>query len=62
MTNFTGWKYYTGEVKDQNGQITTQNIGIQITNGAVSQARLLTDPEVAEWLAEGNTPLPAENA
>jgi hypothetical protein len=62
MTNFTGWQYYTGEVKNQNGQITTQNIGIRIVNGNAQQSRSLQDPEVAKWLAAGNTPLPAENA
>jgi hypothetical protein len=53
MMDFTGWKYY------KNFE-TNENIGIQITNGSVNQSRLLTDPEVAAWLAEGNQPLPAD--
>jgi hypothetical protein len=60
MINFTGWKYYTGEVKDQNGQTSTQNIGIKITNGDVQQSRSLQDPEVTEWITSGGTPESAE--
>jgi hypothetical protein len=53
MMDFTGWKYY----KAPNGK----NIGITIKNGDTQESRSLQDPEVAEWLAEGNEPLPAEN-
>jgi hypothetical protein len=55
MMDFTGWKYYQHP-------FTNENIGITITQGNVQQSRLLVDPEVAKWLAEGNQPLPAENA
>jgi hypothetical protein len=53
MINFSGWKYY----KD----IAEKNIGIIKTNadGSVSMI-LLTDPDLSNWLAEGNTPLPAD--
>ena len=52
--NFSGWQYY----KDI---VTNQNIGIRIVYPDGKQsAILLTDPEVSQWLAEGNTPQPAE--
>lgn len=53
MIDFSGWKYY----KD----IAEKNIGIMKTNtdGSVSMI-LLTDPDVSNWLAEGNTPEAAE--
>lgn len=53
MIDFSGWKYY----KD----ITGKNIGIMKTNadGSVSMI-LLTDPDVSKWVAEGNTPTPAD--
>ena len=53
MIDFSGWKYY----KD----ITDNNIGITKTNddGSVSMI-LLTDSNVSKCLAEGNTPLPAD--
>jgi hypothetical protein len=53
LKNFTGWKYY----KDIDGN----NIGIEIRNQDGSQeSRGLFDSEVKQWLAEGNTPLPAD--
>jgi hypothetical protein len=52
MMDFTGWKYYTN-------LRTNENLGIVSPDG--NQARLLIDPEVAEWIASGGTPLPAEN-
>jgi len=52
MMDFTGWKYY---------QFNGQNIGITFTHSDGKQeSRSLKDPDVAKWLAEGNTPLPAE--
>jgi hypothetical protein len=54
MIDFTGWKYYKNPISGE-------NIGITITKGNVQQSRLLQDPNVAKWLADGNTPLPAEN-
>ena len=53
MIDFTGWKYY----KDNSGL----QVGITKTNddGSFSMV-LLSDPDVAKWLAEGNTPLPAD--
>ena len=55
MMDFNGWQYYLSADEKSNH-------GIKFTdaNGCF-QCRLLTDPEVAEWVAEGNTPLPAEN-
>lgn len=52
MKDFTGWHYYT----DLQGR----NIGILFVypDGRM-ESRLLIDPEVAEWLAAGNVPLPA---
>jgi hypothetical protein len=58
MMDFTGWRYYTGQAL-VNGQFITQNIGIVSPNGR--QSCSLQDPDVAKWLEEGNTPLPAEN-
>lgn len=49
--NFTDWKYYTNPMGE--------NVGIVSPDGL--QSRLLIDIEVAKWLEEGNTPLPAEN-
>lgn len=51
--NFNGWKYYKNP-------ITNENIGIMFSEANTSQSRLLTDPDVAKWLEEGNTPLPAD--
>jgi hypothetical protein len=53
MIDFSDWKYY----KD----VLNKNIGITKTNqdGSVSMI-LLTDPDVAKWLDEGSTPLPAD--
>jgi hypothetical protein len=53
MIDFSSWKYYKNP-------ITNEVIGITITEGNVQQSRLLQDPEVAEWLASGGTPLPAD--
>ena len=53
MIDFTSWKYY----KDP---INNTVIGITVTNGNVQESRLLEDPEVAKWVAEGNEPLPAD--
>jgi hypothetical protein len=52
MINFTGWQYYKS--------ISGENIGIIIKNDNYQESRLLIDPEVAKWLAEGNTPEPAD--
>jgi hypothetical protein len=52
MMDFTGWKFYTN-------LRTNENIGIVSPDSA--QSRLLIDLEVTEWLAEGNTPLPADS-
>jgi hypothetical protein len=57
MIDFTGWKYYTGQVL-VNGQFVTQNIGILSLDE--KQSRSLQDPDVVKWLSEGNTPLPAD--
>ena len=53
MNDFTGWKYY----KDNSGL----QVGITKTNddGSYSVV-LLSDPNVAKWIAEGNEPEPAE--
>ena len=51
MTQFNSWKYYK-----HNGD----NIGILSPNG--QESRLLLDKEVLIWLAEGNTPLPADES
>ena len=58
MIDFTGWQYYKGFDLETKTEI---NIGIKKTNenGSVSFISL-KDPEVAKWLAEGNTPLPAD--
>jgi hypothetical protein len=53
MIDFTNWKYY----KDVE---TNENIGITIITNNVQESRLLTDTEVAKWLAEGNIPQEAE--
>jgi len=58
MIDFTGWQYYkTFDVETK----TEINIGIKKTNqdGSVSSISL-KDPEVAEWLADGGTPQPAD--
>tara|TARA_R110000868_G_scaffold23354_1_gene94318 strand:+ start:330 stop:506 length:177 start_codon:yes stop_codon:yes gene_type:complete len=53
MIDFTGWKYY----KDISGK----EIGIAKINDDGSYSTiLLSDPNVAKWLAEGNTPTPAD--
>jgi hypothetical protein len=57
MIDFTGWKYYIGQVL-VNGQFVNQNIGIISPDG--KQSISLLDPNVAKWLADGNTPLPAD--
>ena len=50
---FENWKYYKG--------VLGENIGITITHSNGSQeSRLLIDPDVAKWLEQGNTPLPAD--
>ena len=54
MIDFTGWQYYKNPISDE-------LLGIKIENDNVQQSRLLIDPEVAEWLESGGTPLPAEN-
>lgn len=46
--DFTGWKYY---------QCNGVNIGI--TDGE-NESRGLQDPDVVEWLAAGNVPIPAD--
>jgi hypothetical protein len=56
MIDFSNWKYYT--VTDKEG---TRTVGILIhRENNVCESRSLQDPEVAKWLAEGNTPLPAD--
>lgn len=53
MIDFTGWKYY----KDNFGK----EVGITKTHADGSYSIiLLSDPDVAKWLAEGNQPLPAD--
>ena len=50
---FENWKYYKSPLGE--------NIGITITHADGRQESLsLIDLEVAKWLAEGNTPLPAD--
>lgn len=58
MIDFTGWQYYKGFDIETKAEI---NIGIKKTNenGSVSSISL-QDPEVAKWIAEGNTPQAAE--
>ena len=53
MSDFTGWQYYKNPLS---GEL----LGIKIEIGNVQQSRLLIDPEVAKWIAEGNTPEAAE--
>lgn len=48
--NFADWKFY----KDSEGN----TIGIIRPDG--NESRSIRDLEVAQWLEEGNTPLPAE--
>ena len=57
MNDFTGWKYYKGQVL-VNGQFVTANIGIVSPDG--KQSISLQDPNVIKWVAEGNTPQPAD--
>lgn len=55
MIDFTGWKYY----KDNNGV----QVGITKTHADGSYSViLLSDPDVAKWLAKGNTPLPSDES
>ena len=49
--DYSSWKYY----KDFR---TNENMGIISPDGR--QSILLIDPQVAAWLAGGNTPLPAD--
>jgi hypothetical protein len=54
MIDFTGWKYY----KDTSGK----EIGITKTHADGSYSTiLLSDPDVAKWLAEGGIPQEADN-
>jgi len=54
LRDFTGWKYYTDPILNQ-------NIGITITHeNGVQESRLLLDTEVAAWINAGNTPEPAD--
>jgi len=53
MIDFTGWKYYKG--------MNNENIGITFTYlSGKQESRSLNDIDVAKWVAEGNTPLPAD--
>lgn len=55
MSDFAGWKYYLG----MNGL----PIGIMRTfSDGHAESKILTDPEVTDWLEAGNTPLPADGA
>ena len=58
MKDFTGWQYY----KIFDPETKTEVIwGIKFTReDGLTESRGLNDPEVREWLAEGNTPQPAE--
>ena len=49
LKDFTGWKYY---------KFNGQNWGIVSPIG--NESRALHDKEVEKWLAEGNTPEPAD--
>jgi len=54
LRDFTGWKYYTDPMGNQ-------NIGITITHeNGVQESRSLLDIEVAAWINAGNTPEPAD--
>jgi hypothetical protein len=57
MNDFTGWKYYKGQTF-VDGQFVNQNIGIVSPDG--KQSISLQDPNVIRWVAEGNTPEPAD--
>ena len=51
--NFDGWKYYKND--------SDVNVGIMIIHQNGTQESIsLNDKEVAQWLAEGNEPLPAD--
>jgi len=53
LKDFTGWKYYKNPLGN--------NIGITIThNDGKQESVSLKDPQVVAWLAEGNTPEPAD--
>ena len=51
--NFQGWKYYTNPQGENVGIVFFHQHGCQ-------ESRLLTDPDVMKWLADGNEPLPAD--